>query len=523
MAFVLLIVVLLIWVGYQYGRDRTDSGSNGSQHKIIQGHHLYPSVAELRERYAGERNMRLNSISPDATNWLAAYLGECESPAEEAFLRAMVIEYSLLPVAGYLQGGGLSLQLQVDRGAYRVDFLANDWLVIEIDGAEHHTSPEQVGRDKTRDGYFDSLGYTVVRLAAKMVFQQPERALSEIRSALAAGRKPPAAPRNQAPPAQTSRPPPANAFSAFFRGIEAVGDIAKNINDFAERQRAVLSATSAAQKIFLEEKLSINSAIEIANNKILLENYVDDDPDRRERLERVRLELKAAMAEDTGRREDRVFEPIPRISEPSAHLDPEIDEIIRRQHSALLEERTNFFATVRDQMRKSDGRLPTLVRATLIDLGRHSTWIELTGYAGQFSRVRGAPLLGDACEIEGGSGDDRRLGLSTQPSSGAGRHDAQPRLPHGLQLGRVAAEPLAADQPLFEALRAWRGREAGAQHVPPYVIFHDRTLAEIATVRPGSAEALATVSGMGKTKFERYGADVLSVIASFRGQGPAAG
>lgn len=72
-----------------------------------------------------------------------------------------------------------------------------------------------------------------------------------------------------------------------------------------------------------------------------------------------------------------------------------------------------------------------------------------------------------------------------------------------------------ADRPLFEALRAWRAREAKAQHVPPYVIFHDRTLAEIAAVRPGSRAALAALNGVGEAKLAHYGAGVLEVVRSF--------
>ena len=81
--------------------------------------------------------------------------------------------------------------------------------------------------------------------------------------------------------------------------------------------------------------------------------------------------------------------------------------------------------------------------------------------------------------------------------------------------GREAVQLSPADQPLFEALRAWRAAEAKAQHVPPYVIFHDRTLVEIATVRPGSRAALAQIGGVGEGKLERYGDGVLAVVAAF--------
>ncbi|MEO8112909.1 MAG: DNA helicase RecQ [Phenylobacterium sp.] len=72
-----------------------------------------------------------------------------------------------------------------------------------------------------------------------------------------------------------------------------------------------------------------------------------------------------------------------------------------------------------------------------------------------------------------------------------------------------------ADQPLFEALRAWRTGEAKGQHVPPYVIFHDRTLAEIAQTRPGSSAALERINGVGEGKLARYGEAVLAVVRDF--------
>jgi ATP-dependent DNA helicase RecQ len=72
-----------------------------------------------------------------------------------------------------------------------------------------------------------------------------------------------------------------------------------------------------------------------------------------------------------------------------------------------------------------------------------------------------------------------------------------------------------SNQPLFEALRAWRSGEAKSQHVPPYVIFHDRTLAEIAAVKPASRAALAQVNGVGEGKLARYGEAVMDVVRGF--------
>ncbi|MCT9089202.1 DNA helicase RecQ [Streptomyces sp. ASQP_92] len=77
----------------------------------------------------------------------------------------------------------------------------------------------------------------------------------------------------------------------------------------------------------------------------------------------------------------------------------------------------------------------------------------------------------------------------------------------------VAADLPPEALPVFEALRAWRGAQAKEAGVPAYVIFHDATLREIATVRPGSLEELATVGGVGEAKRAKYGEAVLSVLS----------
>ncbi|MBM7169485.1 DNA helicase RecQ [Streptomyces sp. G44] len=71
--------------------------------------------------------------------------------------------------------------------------------------------------------------------------------------------------------------------------------------------------------------------------------------------------------------------------------------------------------------------------------------------------------------------------------------------------------------PIFEALRAWRGAQAKEQGVPAYVIFHDATLREIATLRPTSVADLAGISGVGEKKRATYGEGVVGVVAEFGG------
>ncbi|HEU5208737.1 MAG TPA: ATP-dependent DNA helicase RecQ [Longimicrobiales bacterium] len=74
-------------------------------------------------------------------------------------------------------------------------------------------------------------------------------------------------------------------------------------------------------------------------------------------------------------------------------------------------------------------------------------------------------------------------------------------------------EPLTgAAAQRFEALRRLRTDIARADKVPPYVVFHDRTLREIALHAPADAAALATIPGVGPAKLDRYGARLLSAL-----------
>lgn len=113
-------------------------------------------------------------------------------------------------------------------------------------------------------------------------------------------------------------------------------------------------------------------------------------------------------------------------------------------------------------------------------------------YRGELEiRIRRAP---DAYDASTRSGNPRRRSAVRSPGP---------------------AEVLAPDvQVRFDALRAWRREQAATQRVPPYVIFQDRTLADIARTEPGTLEALGRISGVGQSKLGRYGAAVLGVLAA---------
>jgi ATP-dependent DNA helicase RecQ len=89
------------------------------------------------------------------------------------------------------------------------------------------------------------------------------------------------------------------------------------------------------------------------------------------------------------------------------------------------------------------------------------------------------------------------------------------RRPEALRPDRRAAafsEDGPETQTLFEALRTWRAAQAKAQRIPPYVIFHDAVLRDIAAVRPADLDELSQIKGVGTSKLQRYGSDVLGVI-----------
>ena len=78
----------------------------------------------------------------------------------------------------------------------------------------------------------------------------------------------------------------------------------------------------------------------------------------------------------------------------------------------------------------------------------------------------------------------------------------------------TAATLASADQPLFEALRMRRKEIAERLDLPPYVIFHDATLRQMAEHRPQTEAELLSISGVGEAKLERYGSEFLEVIAA---------
>ena len=126
----------------------------------------------------------------------------------------------------------------------------------------------------------------------------------------------------------------------------------------------------------------------------------------------------------------------------------------------------------------------------------------------------GRPLVGvgDAEQVKAVFRNERKVMIQTRADEPLEKATRRGRKA-GSREATTAVSP--SNQALFEALRTWRSTEAKGQHVPPYVIFHDRTLAEIAAVRPASRAALAQVNGVGEGKLARYGVAVMGVVQAF--------
>jgi ATP-dependent DNA helicase RecQ len=98
------------------------------------------------------------------------------------------------------------------------------------------------------------------------------------------------------------------------------------------------------------------------------------------------------------------------------------------------------------------------------------------------------------------------LGLTRRPK--------KRRVPEPVVAQPVTAEPLPdADPALVERVRAWRLAKARDTAVPPYVILHDRTMVEICRRKPADFDELLEVPGVGPGKVERFGAELLELLA----------
>ena len=96
-----------------------------------------------------------------------------------------------------------------------------------------------------------------------------------------------------------------------------------------------------------------------------------------------------------------------------------------------------------------------------------------------------------------------------------GRRDAPTRS------AATAAEEVEADEAVVEALRAWRLERARSDGVPAFVVFHNTTMTAIAAAEPQTLEQLAAVPGIGPSRLESYGDEILAAVASVTDRRPS--
>ena len=82
------------------------------------------------------------------------------------------------------------------------------------------------------------------------------------------------------------------------------------------------------------------------------------------------------------------------------------------------------------------------------------------------------------------------------------------------EAARAGGSGETADAGLQAALRAWRSEIARKRGVPAYVVLHDATIDGIAASRPTTPEQLRDIPGIGDKKLERYGRELIALVAS---------
>ena len=79
--------------------------------------------------------------------------------------------------------------------------------------------------------------------------------------------------------------------------------------------------------------------------------------------------------------------------------------------------------------------------------------------------------------------------------------------------GAARARLNADDAVLFDALREWRLTKAREEKVSPFIVAYDTVIAEIAERRPANERELLAIPGVGPGKVEKYGEDILAIVA----------
>jgi ATP-dependent DNA helicase RecQ len=213
-----------------------------------------------------------------------------------------------------------------------------------------------------------------------------------------------------------------------------------------------------------------------------------------------------------------------RLGGPSFGAGQPIDILLGRQTPKVLSYGHDKLSTfgVGTELREAEWRgvaRQLLASGLLAVKGEHGT-LDLTELSGEVLRGERKVLLRQDAPrplpaASGGRGGRAGTGTGARRAGGAtvGGSEGSSR--------RMTVDDLTPEAAaVFERLRAWRTGSAKEQGLPPYVIFHDSTLAQIAASLPSTLAGLAMVNGVGETKLARYGQQILDLLAG-DGSAPA--
>ena len=241
-------------------------------------------------------------------------------------------------------------------------------------------------------------------------------------------------------------------------------------------------------------------------------------PERRE-ADHARLNTLLGLAEATSCRRRMLLAYFGEVSEPCGNCDLcespvrtfDATEAVRKALSAMLRTGESFgtghlvdilTGTMTDKIRqRGHDQLPTFGVGR--DLGKHA-------WQAVFRQMMGRDLVRPDAERHGAL----RMTEAARPVLRGEK--ALTFRSDTIEKASTRSEPRALvsdeDAPLLAALKAQRRELAQAAGVPPYVIFTDRSLVEMAERRPRDLDGFAAISGVGATKLERYGRTFLAVI-----------
>lgn len=322
---------------------------------------------------------RATAQTPD---WEQYFLNLCESPAETAFLRAMLQAHRLLPESGRLRGAGFTLALQVKMPPYRVDFLVNDKLIVEIDGATYHSSPEARARDRQRDAALGARGYVTLRIPAKLVFEAPDVAVGQVETAWAALSVPsgPAVPATQ----QLGR-----ATMKTIQGLKAMTEkfgaaleaVNQSLEDSRERQR-VTDALLVPRTVFETERVHIEGAMALARQRVEIEAWLSDGEEGlREMYQQTLDELRGRVAAISDKErpvrkqtaENTVLAP---FAAPPPGPSETWNQVVQAAFQQLAATRADYFAQIRLQL-QSNETLCASVKQALMEFHHEACWLNI--------------------------------------------------------------------------------------------------------------------------------------------------